>query len=104
MHKRQRDTRHGDSREMERTDEPKGGGAKTRGLGRHHVLFLGGGGLGDDDGAGGGGFPGSSDWRATATAAASRVPWAVVLVSAAQIVVELMLGRDQKLALALFKT
>ena len=84
---------------MERPDEPRGGDAKARGLGRHHVLFLGNGG-GDD---GGGGFPGN-DWRATATAAASRVPWAIVLVSAAQIVVELMLSREQKLALALFKT
>ena len=98
MHKRQRDTRHGDSlalSSMERPDEPRGGDAKTRGLGRHHVLFLG----GDDEGR----FP-SSDWRATATAAASRVPWAIVLVSAAQIVVELMLSPEQKLALALFKT
>ena len=84
---------------MERPDKPRGGDAKTRGLGRHHVLFLGSGGGGD----GGGGFPGN-DWRATATAAASRVPWAIVLVSAAQIVVELMLSREQKLALALFKT
>ena len=86
---------------MERPDdEPSGGDAKTRGLGRHHVLFLGSGG-GDDEG--GGGFPGG-DWRATATAAASRVPWAIVLVSAAQIAVELVLSREQKLALALFKT
>ena len=83
---------------MERPDEPRGGDAKTRGLGRHHVLFLGNG--GNDEG---GGFP-SSDWRATATAAASRVPWAIVLVSAAQIVVEVMLSPEQKLALALFKT
>ena len=83
---------------MERPDEPRGD-AKTRGLGRHHVLLLGSGGVDD----GGGGFPGS-DWRATATAAASRVPWAIVLVSAAQIAVELVLSREQKLALALFKT
>ena len=38
------------------------------------------------------------------TEAASRAPWAVVAVSVAQAVAELVLGREQKLELALFKT
>ena len=35
---------------------------------------------------------------------ASKVPWAIVAVSVAQIMVELILSREEKLELALLKT
>ena len=40
----------------------------------------------------------------TIAEAASRVPWAVVAVSVAQALADLVLSREQKLELALFKT
>ena len=76
---------------------------KGRGLGRHHhrhhhVLFLDG---KDYDEAQHGEFQSNGSVIANA---ASKVPWAIVAVSVAQIMVEMILSREQKLELALFKT
>ena len=84
----------GDAKTGEDEDDD---GARRRGGGlgrRHHVLFLG----EEDDNAQ------QSDGSAIANNAASKVPWAIVAVSVAQIMVEMILSREQKLELALFKT